>query len=142
MSWFAEKRVLIPVDFSPQSQAAAEKGVELLDDAKQLHIAHVLADLSFSENELIWTAANNAARKEHAFEQLHAAFMGSPFLGAHLHVLFGDPGHEIVNLASEIGAELIIMPSHGRRGLKRVLLGSVAERVVRFAECPVLVIRE
>ena len=75
-------------------------------------------------------------------EQLRATFTGPPFLGAHLHVLFGDPGHEIVDLASEIGAELIIMPSHGRRGVKRVLLGSVAERVARLAECPVLVLRE
>lgn len=142
MTWFAKKRVLVPVDFSEQSRAAAEQAVELVGDAGQLHIVHVLLDMAVSESELIWTAANNATRKEHALEQLHATYTGPPFLGAHLHVMFGDPGHEIVNLAAEIGAELVVMPSHGRRGVQRVLLGSVAERVIRLAECPVLVLRE
>ena len=142
MSWFAKKRVLVPVDFSEQSRAAAEKAVESAVDAKQLHLVHVLIDMAVAESELIWTAANDAARKEHAMEQLHTTYTGSPFLGAHLHVVFGDPGHEIIKLASEIGAELIVMPSHGRRGIKRLLLGSVAERVVQLAECPVLVLRE
>ena len=56
-------------------------------------------------------------------------------------IVFGDAGHEIANLAERRGAELIVLPSHGRTGIKRLLIGSVAERVVRLAHCPVLVLR-
>ncbi|MFO7717364.1 MAG: universal stress protein, partial [Desulfohalobium sp.] len=56
-------------------------------------------------------------------------------------VTFGDPGEEIAKHADELGVDLIVMPSHGRRGVKHLLLGSVAERVLRYAHCPVLVLR-
>ena len=55
--------------------------------------------------------------------------------------VLGDPGHQIAEFAKEAGAGLIVMPSHGRTGLTHLLIGSVAERVVRFAHCPVLVLR-
>jgi len=55
-------------------------------------------------------------------------------------ILFGDAGHEIAKLAERQGAELIVLPSHGRTGIKRLLIGSVAERVVRLAHCPVLIL--
>ena len=53
----------------------------------------------------------------------------------------GSANEEIVNLATDEGAELIIMGTHGRTGLNRMLLGSVADRVIRFALCPVLTVR-
>ena len=56
-------------------------------------------------------------------------------------VVIGDPGHEITTLAERAGADLIVLNSHGRTGLKRLLIGSVAERVIRLAHCPVLVLR-
>jgi nucleotide-binding universal stress UspA family protein len=54
----------------------------------------------------------------------------------------GSANEEIVNLATDERAELIIMGAYGRTGLNRVLLGSVAERVIRFAPCPVLTVRK
>ena len=54
----------------------------------------------------------------------------------------GDPAGEVVRLAGEEGAELIVMGTHGRTGLTRLLMGSVAEAIVRRAPCPVLVYRE
>ena len=57
------------------------------------------------------------------------------------HVLSGRPYQEICKLAAEIDADLIVLPTHGYTGLKHVVLGSTAERVVRFAPCPVLVLR-
>ena len=57
-------------------------------------------------------------------------------------VQFGDPGHGITDYAEEVGADVIVMPSHGRTGLRRLLIGSVAERVLRLAHCPVLVLRK
>jgi nucleotide-binding universal stress UspA family protein len=52
-----------------------------------------------------------------------------------------NPGTEIAEYADEIGADLIVIPSHGYHGVKRLLLGSVAERVIRAAHCSVLVLR-
>ena len=62
-------------------------------------------------------------------------------MGVQVNVAFGDPGDEITKHAETVHADLIVMPSHGRTGLKRLLIGSVAERVVRLAQCPVLVLR-
>src|SRR5262249_29836889 len=50
--------------------------------------------------------------------------------------------HEICRLAQQIPADLIVMPTHGYTGLRRVLLGSTAERVVRYSPCPVFIVRE
>jgi hypothetical protein len=57
------------------------------------------------------------------------------------HVRFDSPAHEIADLAQDLEAHLVIVGTHGKRGLSRVLLGSVAEGVVRMAPCPVLVVR-
>jgi nucleotide-binding universal stress UspA family protein len=57
-------------------------------------------------------------------------------------VLFGEPTREILRLAELDGFDLIVMGTHGRMGLNRFLLGSVAEQVIRRAPCPVFVIRE
>jgi nucleotide-binding universal stress UspA family protein len=54
----------------------------------------------------------------------------------------GSANEEIVNLATDERAELIIIGTHGRTGLNRLLLGSVTERVIRFAPCPVLTVRK
>lgn len=59
-----------------------------------------------------------------------------------VHVVSGAPVDEIVWLAAHLDADSIVMATHGRRGLKRLLLGSVAERVVRLAGCPVHVVRD
>jgi nucleotide-binding universal stress UspA family protein len=58
------------------------------------------------------------------------------------HLLVGAPAQEIVWLAAHVDADLIVVGSHGRKGLSRLLLGSVAERVVRLAGCPVHVVRD
>ncbi|MBK6518048.1 MAG: universal stress protein [Polyangiaceae bacterium] len=58
------------------------------------------------------------------------------------HVDTGDPADKIVALAAKLNADLVILGTHGRTGLKRLLIGSVAEKVVRLAGCPVLVVRE
>jgi nucleotide-binding universal stress UspA family protein len=54
----------------------------------------------------------------------------------------GTPHQEIVDLATEEGADLVVMGTHGRSGLNRVLIGSVTERVIRFVPCPVLTVRK
>jgi hypothetical protein len=80
------------------------------------------------------------ARAEHARGALRDRLVSSGAGHARVHVVHGDPASRIVDLASEIGAGLIIVPSHSRTGVRRALLGSVAERVARFARCPVLIV--
>lgn len=59
-----------------------------------------------------------------------------------VHNLTGDPAEQIVEQAARVDADVIVLATHGRTGLKRILLGSVAEKVVRLAGCPVFVMRE
>jgi len=59
-----------------------------------------------------------------------------------LEVVFGDPRDMILRTATELGADMIVMGTHGRRGIPRLVLGSVAEEVVRRATCPVVTVRQ
>jgi hypothetical protein len=73
-----------------------------------------------------------------------AAFAGLPAAADvqfFVHARIGKPAQEILALAAEVGADLIFIGSHGKTGVERLLLGSVSERVVREAGCPVLVAR-
>src|SRR5687768_16533362 len=88
------------------------------------------------------TSFDRATRTKAAETGLREFIQGdSRRAGVTMEVAFGDPGAEIVECGERIGADLIVMPSHGRRGISRMLIGSVAERVLRLAHCPVLVLR-
>jgi nucleotide-binding universal stress UspA family protein len=65
--------------------------------------------------------------------------LGTPDLGTEVRV--GNPGLQITEYAKELEADLIVIPSHGYHGFKRMVLGSVAERVIRLATCDVYVLR-
>ena len=140
MNWLPRKCVVVPYDFSEQSIAAARLGREFVEDASSLHVIHVLPELTATEPGVIWSTIDDASRMAHAKEAMEERLKDIP--GAQLKVAFGDPGHMITDLASEVKADLIVIPSHGRTGVKRLLLGSVAERVARLAHCPVLVLRD
>lgn len=141
MAWPAKHKVLVPFDFSDGSVAAAETALELVAAPSGLHILHVLPVLPVGEPGFIWEETDDEYRREHATEALRKQFAEAKFADCHLEVVFGDPGQEIADYADRTGAELIVMPSHGRRGLSRLLLGSVAERVLRLATCPVLILK-
>lgn len=140
MSWLPRKRVVAPYDFSEESFDSVKLAAEMVDDLSHLHVIHVLPELTATEPGVIWASIDDASRMQHAQEALAERL--ADFKAANLNVGFGDPGQVITDLASEIEADLIVIPSHGRRGMKRILLGSVAERVVRLAHCPVLVLRK
>ena len=69
------------------------------------------------------------------------AIIGTGRVATALGPRFAELGHEIAELADQENAKLIVIPSHGRTGISRLLLGSVAERVLRLSKCPVLVLR-
>ena len=81
-------------------------------------------------------------REEGMRNLLHKRLSAPKYADVRIELIIGNPPHGIADFAEQIDADLIVMPSHGRTGLKRLLIGSVAERVVRLAHCPVLVLRK
>jgi len=142
MNWLPRKNVLVPFDFSDDARAALATARELTNDPGKLHVIHVLAAMEVTDPGVIWETIDDQSRCQHAEEALRLE-MGRQNVDdqVQIAVRFGDPGHEIVAFADEIDAGLIVVSSHGRTGLHHLLLGSVAERVVRLAHCPVLVLK-
>ncbi len=141
MSWFPKSCIVVPYDFSEQSGQALQVARDLVADLTQIHVIHVLPILTVAEPGMVWDVVDNQARMKDAERGFRDGFAPSPFQKADFTVVFGDPGREIVAFAERQKADLIVMPSHGRSGVSRLLIGSVAERVVRLAHCPVLVLR-
>ncbi|MGE0606379.1 MAG: universal stress protein [Pirellulales bacterium] len=142
MSWLRKKKVLVPIDFSEESLAAVDTALELVADASHLHVVYVLPNVEMVEPELIWTDVDHDARRHHAELALRERLPGAKYAALKMEVAFGDPGQQIAEAAQRAAAELIVLPSHGRTGLSRLLIGSTAERVVRLAHCPVLVLKK
>jgi len=139
MTWLPRKRVVVPFDFSDESYAAVLLAKDFVADTTRIDVVHVLPELMATEPGVIWSSIDDAGRMDHAKEAMRKRFKDLPAMS--LHVGIGDPGSVITDHASEVAADLILIPSHGRTGVKRLLLGSVAERVARLAHCPVLVLR-
>jgi nucleotide-binding universal stress UspA family protein len=142
MAWLPKNSIVVPVDFSDESVAAIETALELVENPSRIHVIHVLPVLAPTEPGVIWDTIDDASRIEHAEEALQKRLSDERFAGIDIAVAIGNPGEEVSNFAESKRAELIVMPSHGRTGIQRLLIGSVAERVVRLAHCPVLVLRD
>jgi nucleotide-binding universal stress UspA family protein len=139
------RKILCPIDFSEGSREALRLAVDKLGPDAHLVLVHVWQppfvygpDAGFPGNVFIETktlAENELATWKGQAEQLGARRVSTV-------LATGAPWHEIVELARQDPAiDLIAMGTHGRTGIKHVLLGSVAEKVVRHAPCPVLAVR-
>lgn len=142
MNWTALKKVVVPIDFGELSRSALDTALQLVDDARKVHAIHVAPDIAMMTPEVVWEDMSDDSRKERIKESFRRDFTEGKYDQVELHVEFGDAGHQIAKYAESIGAELIVIPSHGRTGIERLLIGSVAERVLRFSHCPVLVLRK
>ena len=133
------KSILVPCDFSRFSDAAISQACDLamtLDAG--LHLLNVVAESGF-----MGSAEPEADRLRHARERLDQQL--APHIVVQLcverAVVTGAPHREICRYAQEHDIDLIVMGTHGRTGLAHVAIGSVAERVLRTAPCPVLIVR-
>jgi nucleotide-binding universal stress UspA family protein len=138
-------RILVAVDGSTEAQAAARMAVELADrtDA-ELHVVHVGEVRPVYHPERHGYQARYEELQEEAQRLLdeqadEVRSAAETLAGAHLRM--GRPDEEIVVLGEEIGAGLIVTGSRGLGGIRRALMGSVSDSVVRHAHCPVLVVR-
>ena len=141
------KRILVPTDFSAHSEQALRYGIALAEKfAAELYLLHVCQDLTVYQPDAITvappvvppveelTAAARITLKriiaEHHLEKMTV----------HAEVIDGPPVEEIVDYAHEKKIDLIVIATHGRGWLAHLLLGSVAEKVVRKSPCPVMAV--
>ena len=115
--------------------------VALLVAAGMLAI-YAIAPLLATEPGVVWNTLDEEKARRHAAESLRGALEEHGCSGFRSEVVIGDAAHVILTRAKDVDAELIVIPTHGRTGLRRFVMGSVAERVVRLAHCPVLVLRQ
>lgn len=133
----------MPTDFALDGAEALKTAARMLHPDGELHVTHVIEDLSGNELGAFWGTVDDAQRVQRTRDALGraASRLGASRVRLHVEMAKGNPANGIVDLAQRLGVDLIVMPSHGRTGLARLTLGSVAERVVRLAPCPVLVLR-
>ena len=132
-------RVLVPIDFSDASFEALKEALTMVDAPSNVHAVHVIPDPSPAD--LVQEAMEYDDRAGRAMSALTDKLAEAGAGDVDALVREGAAGEVIADLASELGCELIVMPTRGRKGVSRLLLGSVAERVLRLAQCPILVIR-
>ena len=137
-----------PTDFSPASRPALAKAIQLAKAGRApLLILHVLPPLPMLPDAYIAVTTFNELQRghrAHGQHQLDRVVARAKAAGARATGLlldFGITAEQIARVAKSKRAEVIVMGTHGRSGIKRAILGSVAERVVATAPCPVLTVR-
>lgn len=138
--------ILVPSDFSESSDQALRYGLELARKfAARVHVLHVVQDPATQP----WAAEGFAMPllevieqwQKQAEERLIAAIPPADRAGARVTTTVGSAYPEILRYAEEQDIDLIVMGTHGRGGVSHLLLGSIAEKVVRRSPCPVLTVR-
>lgn len=133
------KKILVPVDFSPYSEAALRYAEVLAFDSRALLlIVHVHETRIGEEGFHLFPLDPEGIQRS---KQLAKCRPSNPDVAYAQRMAFGDPVEKIVRIAQESRADLIVMGTHGRSGLSRFLTGSVAEGVLRQAPCPVLTMK-
>ena len=140
------KRILVPIDFSANSLDALAYALQLTQPfGADLLLLHVVEPVYVTDPNV-----GSADLTTLLDEQLRSAGAQLARIGADLRrqgqrvrtlVECGVPAQIIVDVATNSAADLIVIATHGRTGLSHMLIGSVAERVVRLADCPVLTVR-
>jgi nucleotide-binding universal stress UspA family protein len=149
MSIFPTK-ILLATDGSKEARLAAEAAAELSKDTgSEVHIAYVLPSPRelrghhLYSSEVMRSVLEQAEGEASSLLEEQAKQIGaSGGKVAETHLETGEPDKEIVRLSEELGVGTIVIGSRGLGGLRRALMGSVSESVVRHAHCPVLIVRE
>ena len=139
------RRLLVPVDFSDHAYMGVAYGRELATAyGADLDLLHVVEEVNFPTAYEIdpFAAVSVPDVRDRAREALEQVAREADMQAVtECHVLTGHAARDIVDFAEERETDLIVMPTHGRSGLERFLIGSVTERVMRSASCPVFTIK-
>jgi nucleotide-binding universal stress UspA family protein len=135
------KKILFPTDFSSSSDAGLAMAESLArDTGATLVIVHVEEPpAAYGGGEMYYGIPE--PDKSALQEMLQKVVPADPAVPYEHRLVTGDPAEAIVNVAEKEGCDLIVLGTHGRTGFKRLLMGSVAEAVVRRATCPVLTVK-
>ena len=140
------KSILLPVDFSHSSDAALSFASSLAADSNaHLYLVHVGEDSAAylaGYGGFAYTpdlSEKIAQENREALQEIKPTVSGLEYEHRYLS---GDPAEEILAFAEQENVDMIVIGSHGRTGLSRLLLGSIAEAVVRGAKCPVLTVKQ
>jgi nucleotide-binding universal stress UspA family protein len=129
------KKILYTTDFSPYSTQAYFHAIALAESHRaSLTILYVYNPSPTKPGE-------PTEGRDHWRSQLEQIRPTNPVIPVSHVILEGDPAEQIVRYVAESGTDLVVMGTHGRTGLERLLVGSVAERVMREARCSVLVVK-
>jgi nucleotide-binding universal stress UspA family protein len=139
----AMKTILYPTDFSPESRPAFEVACALArDGGGRVVVLHVeRAPLTSLGGFAGVPPLPSEYDRQKLEKQLHAIQPSQPDIAVEYRLEYGVPEERILKAAHDIGADMIVLGTYGRTGLRRLLMGSVAEHVVRKASCPVLTVR-
>jgi len=140
------RRILVPLDFSPHAEAVLEWAAHLAEEHASelvlLHAYHLPAEFQQLEGTYLPPEFWARVREEAARTlERHAAPLREKGIPVQTRVREGYPASVIEDEAAELGADLIVIGTRGLSGLRHLLLGSVAERVVQRAPCPVLTVK-
>lgn len=138
------RRILVPVDFSPQATRLIEIASDLAAPDGVVRLLHVVEWVpSVVEGTFVGYADAKQVRTLHAesVRKLEDYAKASAAPRVECEVVEGTAAPAILDVAKREGSDLIVMATHGRAGLGHLLLGNVAEKILRRAACPVLVVR-
>jgi len=140
------RKILVPTDFSPRSDAALDYAAALATPLNAaVHLVHVVEEPFAGEWEMYVRAAQEIRDQLDADARSRLATavgrLDPRVVPVSTGIRHGSAFEGILYEAKAIGADLIVMGTHGRSGLSHLMLGSVAERVIRGAHCPVLAVR-
>lgn len=140
-------KILAPIDFAPHSAEAVQRAVDLATryDAELLLLyVYEPADYPLPEGFVVYTPDQLGRMTTEIQKRLEAARKEVEAQGAQrvsVRLTQGSPAQAILDIARDEGYDLIVMGTHGRTGVGRWVMGSVAEKVVRAAPCPVLTVK-
>ncbi len=141
------RRIVVPVDFSPFSKRALRAAVRLGKGCgAEIHLVHVVPEyelpsafhVRLPDREELEQKVRQWAQRAFDDYLREEDLAGLPVVRE---VRYGKPARVICDYATEVGADMILLASHGRSGFERAVFGSVAEKVLRMADQPVMVVK-
>ncbi|MDE1460822.1 universal stress protein [Spartinivicinus poritis] len=133
--------IIVPVDFSEECTDAVKSALELAESPQKVTVVHVKYPVNYVTAGTAFVQMDEERHQKEVEAYLQQYIQKHNWQGINSVVLSGDPGSEIAEYARNVNASLVVISSHGYHGFKRFMLGSVAERVIRFTTCPTLVLK-
>jgi len=138
-AWGVPHSALVAVDFTASSDHAARAALDLLGDDGTLYVAHVTPRVPIPQGDSrTWREITKDAVIP-KLEEIVQRLDPSPGIRVEYVLLHGDPAHELVAFAEQMGIDMIAAGTHGRSALGRLMLGSVSTKLIRTAKCWLLV---